>query len=274
MTQQAPSVTPAPKSKKTRSPAYPGVDLEEALQKAELVRTKGGKNAAHIDTILSYWGHKPKSGAGMVALSALIKFGLMADGGSGGTRTAQLTPVALKILLDETPESPERLALIREAALAPTIHKELWAKYQGALPSDLTLRTHLRTDRGFQDRGADELITEFRKTLAYARLPESGTMSPSAHNKIQQPEGEPKMTPPPAMAAVSASGQQTEKKPLGSTPSTRTVQIPLTNFPWAMLQVPYPMTAAAYKELMDTLRKWARPLTDGEASGEDGQPNS
>jgi len=273
MTQEAlvPPNGTAGKSKKTRSPAYPGIDLQEALTKAEIARKNIGKDGANIDTILHHWDFTPKSGMGLVALSALLKFGLMADEGKGDARKAHLTPTALKILLDERPESPERLALIREAALMPTIHKTLWTRYQGALPSDSTLRTYLRTELDFQDRGANELIEEFKKTLVFARLPESGSMSPKAEDKTK-PDGEPKMVPPKTFATDSEvettkKSQDQSRKPEDQT--MRTLQIALTNAPWAMVQVPYPMSKEDWAELMSWFEAHASPLTKGAVKPDD-----
>src|SRR3990167_6354693 len=101
----------------------------------------------------------------------------------------------MKILLDDRPESIERLVAVREAALNPSIHHELWEKYQGALPSGTTLRYYLRHDLGFQDDGAEWCVQELRSTLAYARLPESANISPKAEDKLQ-PEGELQMVQP------------------------------------------------------------------------------
>src|SRR4030065_1722360 len=100
MVQQEPSVT-NPKTRRVRSPAYPGITLEEALRKAETIRKAEGKNEASVETILTHWNYRPMSGAGLVAFSALIKFGLMTDNGSGRNRNARLTDLALRILLDD-----------------------------------------------------------------------------------------------------------------------------------------------------------------------------
>ena len=40
-----------------------------------------------------------------------------------------------------------------------------------------------------------------------------------------------------------------------------TVQIPLTGAPWAMLQVPYPMTNENWEEMENFLKLMRKPLT-------------
>jgi hypothetical protein len=249
--------------KKTRSPAYPAIDLEEALQRAELVRKEEGKNEAAIETVLHDMGYAPKSGAGQATLSALIKFGLLADEGAGANRKARLTPLALRILLDQRPDSPERAAAIKEAALSPGIHKELWKKYQGALPPDADLSYYLRKDREFLDDAATNLIKEFRRTLAFAKMSETDSISPKAQDKTE-PDGELTMAPPPAINPPSSQSQSVHKSSEQSQQVTRTVQIPLTGAPWAMLQIPYPMTEENWEEMKSFLELMKRPLTTKE----------
>ena len=244
--------------KRSRSPAYPAIDLAQAMQRAETVRTQEGRSAFHVDTALEHWGHKAKSGAGMAALSALIKHGLLEDEGRGDERRVKLTPLALKILLDQRPESTLRLEAIREAALLPSIYSAVWEKYQGALPSDSTLRYYLRHDRNFQDEAAESCIKNLRATLDYARLPETDNVSPEAED-ISQPEGEIQMPGAPALVQTGTAtpGESAEQR------SMRTLQIPLTDSPWAMIQVPYPMTEQDWEELRAWLDSNASPLTKG-----------
>ena len=74
-----------------------------------------------------------------------------------------MSEVAIRIILDEREDSKEKVELIKQLALTPGIHKELWDEYKGSLPSDRTLKYSLITERGFSELGAAELIKEFRK---------------------------------------------------------------------------------------------------------------
>src|SRR4051812_1763070 len=92
--EQPQSASAPAKAKKARSPGYPGIDLKTAVERArELWRAQQG-NYANVGTILHHWGYKPHSGAGLVALAALKKFGFIEDDGSGQTRRARLTDEA------------------------------------------------------------------------------------------------------------------------------------------------------------------------------------
>jgi len=49
----------------------------------------------------------------------------------------------------------------------------------------------------------------------------------------------------------------------GVTPTMRTLQIPFTDAPWGMIQLPYPMTTGAWDELLHWFESNASPLTKG-----------
>ncbi len=171
------------KKAKPRSPSYPAIDLETAIARASDLWQKEHMNSAATSVILGHWGYTPKSGNGLLTLAALIKFGLLTTEGSGNDRKARLTELARKIILDDRPNSPERDIAIREAALNPIIHKELWGKYKSELPSDDNLRHELRYNEGFTDSGAVECIRELRGTWAYVKLAESATMPEEGKDK-------------------------------------------------------------------------------------------
>jgi hypothetical protein len=162
--------------KRPRSPSYPAINLETALQRARQLYAAENVNAAPIDAILADWNYSPGSGAGLVSIAALKKFGLLEDEGSGKNRTAKLTDLALQIIRDPREDSSERDQLIKQAALAPKIHSELWKRFQGTA-SDGTMAHFLRNERNFTDSATDELIKEFRATAAFAKLTASDTLS-------------------------------------------------------------------------------------------------
>jgi len=171
------------KKSKGRSPSYPAIDLETAIKRAKELYDQEHMNAASTSVILSHWGYNIKSGGGLVTLAALLKFGLLTDEGSGEKRMARLTELARKIILDDRQTSPERDILIQEAALMPTVHKELWSQYKGILPSDENLRHELRVNRGFTDYAVSDLIEEFRSTVAFAKLTQSVILSEEGKDK-------------------------------------------------------------------------------------------
>ena len=162
--------------KRERSPEYPGIDLEEALNKAKALYVAERRNAAPVASVLKHWGYAPRSGGGQRAIAALEKFGLIVAEGNGENRKARITEEAFRILIDERPDSEERMRLIQEAALRPTAHAELWEKYKFDLPSEPTLMYELR-QRGFISTAAADFLREYRKTLKFAKLDNTATLT-------------------------------------------------------------------------------------------------
>lgn len=159
-----------PKRKRERSPSYPAISLGPAVEKAKELYKVEKSYLAPIDTILKHWGYRPKSGAGLVAVAALLKFGLLEDEGSGPARKAKVTDLAQRIIRDTREQSPERESLLRDAALRPQIHSELWDRFGSSLPSDSNLHHTLIFEYGFTDGGADEFIRQFKETIVFVGL--------------------------------------------------------------------------------------------------------
>ena len=64
----------------------------------------------------------------------------MQDEGTGDKRKVKLTQNALKILLDARADSSEKEGLIKQAALAPKIHQQIWTRWGANGISDDNLR--------------------------------------------------------------------------------------------------------------------------------------
>lgn len=171
--------SPAPARKRTRSPAYPFINLETALDRARQFHDKEGRNAANVNIAAKHWEFAEGSSYGAQTVASLIYFGLMEDEGTGDKRAVRLTQMALRILLDKRTDSPERAQLIQQAALAPKIHKQLWDKGWTAL-SDANLRHRLLFDweTPFNENAIEGFIAEYRSTIAFAKLLESDKITP------------------------------------------------------------------------------------------------
>ncbi len=247
--------TPAAKRMKKahRSPSYPAIDLETALERARKLLEKEGRTSAPLAAVAQHWGYSPKSSAGLLGVAALKKYGLIVESGAGPTRSFKLSPFALSILLDERPDSVERANAIKEAALRPSIHKELWEKYEGSIPSDATLRHHLRLERNFADNAVGEFIAELRRTIEFAKLGESDTLSGS-EDQIQNPRSDTDMT---ANTPVAGGHKQQ-----GADRTMRVVQLPLSASKWATLQAPFPISEEAWKRMLSVLDAMKPALTE------------
>jgi hypothetical protein len=197
MTDTAPPVAATSrKPRQGRSPAFPFIPLQRALERAEAFRVAEGGRPRHfapLAAVAKAWGMGAKTGPAIQTVAALGHFGLFEFQGSGEKRSARLTDMALRILLDKQPISPERDELIRQVALAPRAHAELWQKWQTALPSDATLETYLVRDRSFSESGARDLMAEYKATIAFAKLGQPANISPEQPGETTESNGKPEI---------------------------------------------------------------------------------
>jgi hypothetical protein len=163
-------VTEEAKRSSGRSAGYPFIPLGKALERAGELRKAVGKSDTRMLSAVHHWGYGPKSSGGIQTIAALKHFGLLEDSGSGEDRRVKLTDRALRILLDERPNSADRIDLIKRCAITPKMHSELWQRWGRELPVDEEIRHYLLFDRDFNENGARDLIAVYKATLDYAGL--------------------------------------------------------------------------------------------------------
>jgi hypothetical protein len=245
---------------KHRSPSYPAIDLRTAIARAATVQEIAGTHAAPVATVIQAWGYRPKTSGGLQTLAALKKFGLAEDEGKREARQLRLSTLGRELLFYRSnPESSDWKERIRKAALAPGIHAELWAKYAGNLPADQVIQYYLVFDRKFSEVAAKDLLSEFRRTLAYAGVDAQDGSDTTANvsdeeehsdsedeseqimgpTALQEPETQPRAPPV-------GGGGGGERKP-------RTVQVPYSPSEWALVQARFPMTEAAWDQMIAVL---------------------
>jgi hypothetical protein len=154
-----------------RSPRYPAIPLDEALERVRALYRRERRNATPIPTVAEHWGLAPKSSLVGVTVGSLKQYGLVEDDGGGQARRIRLTEAAVRIITDEREDSSDRTRLIREAALKPELHRDLWDQFaESGLPSDSSLAHELRWNRNFTDAGIKDFVKQFRQTVAFAGL--------------------------------------------------------------------------------------------------------
>lgn len=254
-------VEPAGAKRKGRSPAYPGVNLETAVQRARQLYDQERQHATPVETIAQHWGYKSMNGPGSVTLSALKKFGLAEDEGAGADRRARLTDLAIDII--ENPSAEVRDAAKKEAALNPAIHQEMWQKYGVSLPSDPNLRWELTRERGFTETGADEFIPEYHETLQFAEMREDASSTapvheaPTRETSLEEQEAADSVSMPTETPAPAADVGR-----LGGRPTT-TYAIPLPkNAGMVQLTAKFPLTEAEWQYFMTLLGALKDGLVD------------
>lgn len=162
------SATAEPHKKaRNRSPNYPAVGLENAVERVKKLWAADGKAGSPRDAAVKHIGFSSSHGQAMTVLSALVKFGLVEEKGG------RILPTARAVDIITFAESHDRhRSAIKDAALKPSIYAELVNKFaaSGQIPSDGTLRAELIADMGFNPKAVDGFVADFRRSLEFAGL--------------------------------------------------------------------------------------------------------
>ena len=167
------------KIKISRSPAHPGMSLEEAIEKAKLFYKNNKRYAVSRSdedpAAYTSIGYGTANGAAKRALSTLLQFGLLEKMPGGEDSKVKISELGFKIAAYD--DDPERDRHIAEAARNPKVFKELLDEFQDGLPaSDPPIRTYL-LNHDFKLEAIPPLIRDFRATVTYAKLYEDGKIN-------------------------------------------------------------------------------------------------
>lgn len=160
----------ASKPKQGRSPAYPAIPVQDAIQQAKALYDSQGKYPAPMALAFTAWGYSAKSSGGRDIRAALKYFGLITVEGDGDSGKVKLTDDALRILLDEREDQTEKKAIIRRVALNPAVHKKLLAEFPDGIVSDAAVEHFLVFGEDFNKSAAGAVVAEFKQTAAFAGL--------------------------------------------------------------------------------------------------------
>jgi hypothetical protein len=254
---------PKAKGKRLRSPSYPAISLEDAIERAKLFWDHEKRHPAPIDAAAKDWNYDVKSSAVPLAIAALRKYGLLEDvGASGKQRQVKLTDSALKIILDEE-SNPERQSEIKAAALRPSLYRELWTKYGEQLPSDQTLKSWLLLDKKFNPASVASFIKIYKDTISFAKLRASDiipdTTTETNHEEQEEQVLPPKRMPPPA-TNPSRGQPQLPRMSQGVTYFTAPLEA-------GDAYIPLGMSKSDWELFISTLKIWkSRIVAEGETS--------
>jgi hypothetical protein len=176
-----------------RSPAYPFIPLGRAIARADQLWRAVGDAEVDVGQARRHWGYGPSSSGGIQTEAALKQFGLLEVSGRGKGRRLKLSAMARR-LAEPTLEPHERRKLFERAALAPSIHRELHDRWGAALPASET-KSFLVDERGFNAKGAGDLIAEYKKTIAHLELLEGAPTAERRLDAAGQPAAS-RITPP------------------------------------------------------------------------------
>jgi hypothetical protein len=199
------------KKKRQRSPGYPAITIDEAVTRIRQIYQQDKRAYTTYNAILEHMGYKTNAQAGRSGTSgrvvaALRQYGLL-DENDGQFRVSD---VGFRII-NLPDDAEERTALIRQAALRPQIFRKILAHYQGEVPSDTALKSHLVLNEGFNPDSVDQFIRVFRRTIDIAN-PSAGD-----YNAGEEPEG---AEQPPIGATPVQQPPPLGKQGQGATPPT------------------------------------------------------
>ena len=153
------------KKARDRSPSFPFIDLEFAIERARQFYTEEKRGAAPYARAAMHWRYSPSSSGALQTAAALKSYGLMSD---AGQKRLQLTDLALRILLDVRPDSAERKAYIRQAAMTPAGANDVYSKWPEELPSEATLNHYLVLERKFNQLSAVKAAKILQQNQSFA----------------------------------------------------------------------------------------------------------
>lgn len=168
-----------------RSPAYPNLTVQKALEKAKALYQSEGDYSAPISSATSAWGYSAKSSGARQTLATLKYYGLIDVSGDGDSRKVKVSEIGRRILLDQREDTTEKKQLIRKVALTPSIHKTLYEQYPSGLASDGSVTHFLVFEQDYNETAAKELLSEFKETARFATLYEPASELDKSSNSGQ-----------------------------------------------------------------------------------------
>lgn len=155
-----------------RGPAYPFVNLEEAIALTQKMYGYSKRSPAVADSVVrDAWDASPTSSSSVKFIAALKYFGLIEDAptptGKPDSKLIKVTDRAYRIIADSE-ESPERKQAVKDAAISPKWYQFCWNKWGKDIPQ--SIRSTLLFEEGFVESTVDGFIKDYKKTIEYAGL--------------------------------------------------------------------------------------------------------
>jgi hypothetical protein len=251
-----------------RSPGYPALDLNTAIERVVDLYRVSPKHPVPLTVAAEEWGYSAKSSSTKTVAAALKRFGLVRDVGNSASRQLALTDEGRELAFLNDERSGDRWQhLVEEAALRPKIHRQVLDHFGGPLPDDRVVLRYLLFELGFADEAtARDFLRRLHATLDLAGIrgtsveideatadtqPRPGgsepTTSDSRNRQWNAPvagpaEGGPRLTPPTPSIYDHFSADRSF------------VQIPYSHDKWATLQAAFPLTSGEWDFMISMLQ--------------------
>lgn len=150
-------------TKRDRSPNFPKIPLEQAIELVSGLYKKTGKSQIRPEVCASALGYSGLNGAALTTIGALNQYGLLDRQRGEGIAVSQL---AIKLIhpVNEAQKETSR----REAVLSPRVFNELFTGGFNHCAEDV-LANHL-IQEGFTQDGARKAASVFKANIEFANL--------------------------------------------------------------------------------------------------------
>lgn len=176
-----------------RSPAYPIIPLEAALERLVQFEAHFKRSAARPEKVGDAWGLKAKAHADRFA-AALRYFGLIEYQVAGQGRQIVVSDEGRKYLRAQQEQTKREV--VKAAALRPKQIAKFWGEWGADRPADAACLDELVLKNGFSEAGARDFLKVYDATISFAKLsPSDKVVEEQVNDANDDDDG--KSPPPP-----------------------------------------------------------------------------
>ncbi|MDR6101041.1 hypothetical protein QE369_001219 [Agrobacterium larrymoorei] len=165
---------------KERSPTYPYISLDIAMERIKTIYTQIRDHAQPREVVAKAYGKPATSSATIQTFATLLQYGLLENVAGPTGRRMRVSALAQGILNPHAP-SEKKARELKKAALNPPIFAELWERFDDTFSlNDSVPLYYLTSERGqlfdgsvFTEKAAAEVLRIYRATLSYAGISNS-----------------------------------------------------------------------------------------------------
>jgi hypothetical protein len=152
---------------KDRSPSYPNIPLETALERLIAFEAHFKRSAARPDKVGGAWDIKAKAYTDRT-VAALRYFGLLNYERGGNGRQVVISEEGRKYLRAQQDETKREI--VKAAALRPKQIAKFWSEWGPDRPADAACLDELVLKNGFSEAGARDFLKVYDATISFAKL--------------------------------------------------------------------------------------------------------
>jgi hypothetical protein len=168
-----------------RSPGYPSINLQQAIDMVEKIFLASRQNAIDREAAAKDIGYSGLTGQSAKMLADLAHFGLIEKAGKGGLR---VTDAAVRIIHPRS--AAERMATLNEAAYSPALYSAIQKQWPDGFVSENALRGYLMR-AGFSSAAVAPALSSFFET--YRFLQQEGATESHGQAPVHAQNGPPEL---------------------------------------------------------------------------------